>query len=399
MDFLVTQVVTLKGNIRVFARIRPILATDDGGAVVLHAEELSGRVIVTPTTAAAAALTTAAGGKMTKAVVQQFEFDASFGDNMTTERIFAEVADLVTSVLDGYRVCVFAFGATGSGKTYTMQGLNRFTLQRLFAIRDERADDYEYTISCSALEIYNEKLRDLLALKRKRPVPAKPSSTFVPFTSVLRPPRAPRSGAAAATGASARRPILGASSSDDSDADDEDDEAEAAAVAAFYAGTAGSDDDDAAAELAQSGVGGMPSAVVRMTSAPQAAGLSSQGAPRNKPDAGASDDDEVDDAANGSRSARRRMAPTLATAGKVRGRGGAGLLPPAGMGRAQSAPASTAAAAAAATTAGAPGGLTIKQTGQGAGLNVSVPGAIQEVCNVHLSLREWGGVGWSQGVK
>ena len=36
--------------------------------------------------------------------------------------MFAEVAELVTSVLDGFNVCIFAYGQTGSGKTFTMTG-------------------------------------------------------------------------------------------------------------------------------------------------------------------------------------------------------------------------------------------------------------------------------------
>ena len=38
------------------------------------------------------------------------------------EDVFAEVCPLITSVVDGYNLCILAYGQTGSGKTYTMEG-------------------------------------------------------------------------------------------------------------------------------------------------------------------------------------------------------------------------------------------------------------------------------------
>lgn len=40
--------------------------------------------------------------------------------------MFDDVKALVTSVIDGYHVCIFAYGQTGSGKTYTMEGKQVF---------------------------------------------------------------------------------------------------------------------------------------------------------------------------------------------------------------------------------------------------------------------------------
>lgn len=76
---------------------------------------------------------------------------------------------MVTSVLDGYNVCIFAYGQTGTGKTFTMEGtedargVNYKTLEELFRIMKEREGVYQYEISVSALEVYNEQIRDLLA--------------------------------------------------------------------------------------------------------------------------------------------------------------------------------------------------------------------------------------------
>lgn len=76
---------------------------------------------------------------------------------------------MVISVLDGYNVCIFAYGQTGTGKTFTMEGtkgnrgVNYRTLEELFKIANERSETYTYNISVSVLEVYNEQIRDLLA--------------------------------------------------------------------------------------------------------------------------------------------------------------------------------------------------------------------------------------------
>jgi kinesin family protein C2/C3 len=45
-----------------------------------------------------------------------WEFDEVFDPSTTQEQVYSDVSALVTSVLDGYNVCIFAYGQTGSGK-------------------------------------------------------------------------------------------------------------------------------------------------------------------------------------------------------------------------------------------------------------------------------------------
>ena len=81
----------------------------------------------------------------------------------------------MTSVLDGYNVCIFAYGQTGTGKTFTMEGtpenrgVNYRTLEELFRISRERSKIINYELFVSMLEVYNEKIRDLLVEKSNQP--------------------------------------------------------------------------------------------------------------------------------------------------------------------------------------------------------------------------------------
>ena len=54
---------------------------------------------------------------------RQYVFDATFGADSTQQEVYVKTTQpLIQSVLEGYNATVFAYGATGSGKTYTMVG-------------------------------------------------------------------------------------------------------------------------------------------------------------------------------------------------------------------------------------------------------------------------------------
>lgn len=98
-----------------------------------------------------------------------WEFDEVFDTKSKQEDVYEDVSDLITSVLDGYNVCIFAYGQTGSGKTWTMSGppdnpgVNTRAISDLFAKAQARSAEYKDTISMTMLEVYNEEIRDLLA--------------------------------------------------------------------------------------------------------------------------------------------------------------------------------------------------------------------------------------------
>ena len=73
--------------------------------------------------------------------------------------------DVVKNAFDGYNVCVFAYGQTGSGKTYTMMGSehDRGLIPRICeSMFLKMAEGTTYKVEVSYLEIYNERVKDLL---------------------------------------------------------------------------------------------------------------------------------------------------------------------------------------------------------------------------------------------
>ncbi len=100
-----------------------------------------------------------------------FTFDGVYEADSTNDEIYTDfVSPLVESVLEGYNGCVFAYGQTSCGKTFSMQGLQSLNMQRGIINRaiDQIFENIQvtdvtyYTIRASYLEIYNEEIRDLL---------------------------------------------------------------------------------------------------------------------------------------------------------------------------------------------------------------------------------------------
>ncbi|KAH3943687.1 hypothetical protein HBI56_012110 [Parastagonospora nodorum] len=100
---------------------------------------------------------------------QTFAFDRVFDETTTQGDVYeATTKPLLDSVLDGYNATVFAYGATGCGKTHTITGTSQqpgiifMTMQELFEKIQELQETKVTEITLSYLEIYNETIRDLL---------------------------------------------------------------------------------------------------------------------------------------------------------------------------------------------------------------------------------------------
>jgi len=105
-----------------------------------------------------------------------FTFDAVYPPASSTAEIYqTHFASMIQDAVEGYNSTLFAYGATGTGKSYSMIGSEKEDGIMQRAIEDvfdliEQDQDREYVVRASYLEIYNEQLRDLLA--SERPLPA-----------------------------------------------------------------------------------------------------------------------------------------------------------------------------------------------------------------------------------
>jgi hypothetical protein len=98
----------------------------------------------------------------------EFEFDFIFSEEITQKEIYEYTTEkLINKVMEGFNATVFAFGATGSGKTYTMVGNNKESGIMIRSINDlflklNNEKNKDYSVHISYIEVYNEQLKDLL---------------------------------------------------------------------------------------------------------------------------------------------------------------------------------------------------------------------------------------------
>eukprot|EP00158_Paraphelidium_tribonemae_P008971 Partr_v1_DN28738_c2_g1_i2_m62156 putative kinesin-like protein len=167
----------LKGNIRVFCRVRPPL-----GSELLAGkseEEILSHLSFPDKDSKEIRLTidsVSANGMNTVGRNYEFSFDKVFMPSSSQAMVFEEISQLVQSACDGYNVCIFAYGQTGSGKTFTMEGpsssldndeqmgmIPRGVLQIWHHTEQLKAKGWTYSMEGSFVEIYNETIRDLLS--------------------------------------------------------------------------------------------------------------------------------------------------------------------------------------------------------------------------------------------
>ncbi|MQL80584.1 hypothetical protein Taro_013038 [Colocasia esculenta] len=112
-----------------------------------------------------------------KQIDRTFTFDRVFGPKSQQKELFdSAISPIVNEVLEGYNCTIFAYGQTGTGKTYTMEGGGRKakngefpsdagviprSVRQIFDILE--AQSAEYNMKITFLELYNEEITDLLA--------------------------------------------------------------------------------------------------------------------------------------------------------------------------------------------------------------------------------------------
>lgn len=155
-------------NVRVICRLRPMTEREKKAGTVPAASASTERKEV-------AVQRKTANGRQTR---MTFKFDEVLSSYSSQEEVFnSTLQPLVGQVLAGYEATAFAYGQTGTGKTYTMEGITgseegRGLMPRAAAtVLDalSRGDYSETRVSMSCLEIYNEELSDLLAPAQCQP--------------------------------------------------------------------------------------------------------------------------------------------------------------------------------------------------------------------------------------
>lgn len=157
------QVQELKGNIRVYCRVRPALNSDSAGT--------SARIAFPDSSTDSKELEVLGPeeknslGKISTRT-NAFTFDRVFAPDSMNAEVYGEISQLVQSALDGYNVCIFCYGQTGSGKTYTMSAEDGMIPRAVHHIYDTAKSleekGWEYAMEGSFIEVYNENLNDLL---------------------------------------------------------------------------------------------------------------------------------------------------------------------------------------------------------------------------------------------
>ncbi|XP_072531607.1 kinesin-like protein KIFC1 isoform X2 [Salminus brasiliensis] len=156
----------LKGNIRVFCRVRPLLSNMKATVPHIQLPAHDNKALTLAKMEESHVGRTADTQKC-----YNFSFDRVFGPHSTQNEVFEEISLLVQSALDGYNVCCFAYGQTGSGKTFTMEGgdieevrgvIPRAVRQIFKSAKVLGEQGWQYNFIASFVEIYNETLRDLL---------------------------------------------------------------------------------------------------------------------------------------------------------------------------------------------------------------------------------------------
>jgi kinesin family protein C1 len=159
---LFNQVQELKGNIRVMCRVRPISTTEnvDVAKIVYPDVDKESKELEVQGPEEKSSL-----GNITRKN-NAFSFDRVFGPSAKNEEVFEEISQLVQSALDGYNVCIFCYGQTGAGKTYTMSSADGMIPRATHQIYDNaiklQDKGWIYAIEGSFVEVYNEDIHDLL---------------------------------------------------------------------------------------------------------------------------------------------------------------------------------------------------------------------------------------------
>ncbi|CAO1639083.1 unnamed protein product [Sympodiomycopsis kandeliae] len=180
------------GNIKVIVRCRPLNSRErNRGASKLIEVKDQHQLVLNPPSES----DSKENAKATKKKAMPFSFDRSYDEDTEQSTLFEYVGlDLLEHSFNGFNTCVFAYGQTGSGKSHSMvgyaeaKGLIPLTCSKLF---DDASDKMQadpnlrVTVEVSYIEIYNEKVRDLLNPKNKGNLKVREHPSLGPYVEDL----------------------------------------------------------------------------------------------------------------------------------------------------------------------------------------------------------------------
>jgi kinesin family protein 3/17 len=145
-------------SVKVAIRLRPMSSTETAAGYdhIISIDQAHGGVYVT----------NPAGQKV------NFKFDFAYPDGISQEEVYeTTAAPIVAGVLEGFNGTIFAYGQTGTGKTYSMEGklvgehrgIIPRAFEHIFDYIEANSDSHQFLITVTYVEIYNDELRDLLA--------------------------------------------------------------------------------------------------------------------------------------------------------------------------------------------------------------------------------------------
>ncbi|KAI7901224.1 uncharacterized protein BX663DRAFT_553457 [Cokeromyces recurvatus] len=178
-------------NIKVVVRCRPLNSREKArGAQCLIRMEGNKTILSKPATS---------GSKVLEEP-KAFTFDQSYWsadkddiDYADQEKVFNDLGkDLLDHAFNGYNCCIFAYGQTGSGKSYSMVGYGedkgitpRTCLELFERIKSKKSDTLDFQVEVSYIEIYNEKVRDLLNPRNKNNLKVREHPVLGPYVQNL----------------------------------------------------------------------------------------------------------------------------------------------------------------------------------------------------------------------
>lgn len=152
-------------SVKVAVRLRPMSSTEVAAAY--------GHIVDIDKANATVYVTNPSGQKV------NFRFDYAYPDNISQEEVYETIASpIVSGVLEGFNGTIFAYGQTGTGKTFSMDGKGNGELRGIVPRAFEHIFDYitangeshQFMVTVTYVEIYNDELRDLLAQNNDIPL-------------------------------------------------------------------------------------------------------------------------------------------------------------------------------------------------------------------------------------